>query len=174
VTRDEISGGREPRRWLGPVIAVTTVVAVLALLLDRAVDGRETSSLRRCVAAAEADLNDIAFRTAGVEQYVGSRVNSPDVPLTVRSSLTGIVEETVLRGLPALRRDRAGCADGPGWHPAARAARRDYLGYLDLRLGQLALAAQDIDALHTRRPDVQLARERARLSLARLGVRIRP
>ena len=171
---EEISSGREPRRWPGVVIALTAVVVVLVLLLDRIVDDRERSSLRRCVSAAEADLDDLAFRTAGVEVYVGSRVNSPDVPQVVRASLEGIVEETVLRGLPALRRDRAGCVRMTGWHPAARTARRDYLAYLDLRMGQLSLAAQDIDALHARRPDIQQARSLAVRSLARLGVTISP
>ncbi len=174
MTREEISGGREPRRWIRPAGFLVVLALVAGVVADRLVTDHERGALRRCVAEAESDLDDLAYRTAGVEIYISSTVDRPDVSPAVRRSLKGIVQETVLRGLPPLQRDETRCRSVRTWHGAAQAGRRAYLAYLELRLGQIQRASKDIDALHVTDPDVVEARARARQALADLGVRLSP
>ena len=175
MTTDEVSGGgREPRRWVRPVAVVLALVVLTGYAADRYVRSRERSGLRGCVTEAEADLDDLAYRTAGLEVYIASAVDRPDVAPSVRRSLRGIVQETVLRGLPTLERDQLRCERARAWHPAARVARRDYRAYLDLRVDQVQRAVADLDALHEELPAVATARAKARTSLADVGVVLSP
>jgi len=174
VTADELSGGREPRRWVRPVAALVVLLVLAGFGTDRYLRSRERLALRSCVTQAESDLDDLAYRTAGLEVYIASAVDRPDIAPSVRASLRGIVQETVLRGLPPLERDQARCAGLHTYHAAARAARRDYRAYLDQRVDQIQRAVEDIDALHVVLPGLDAARARARASLAEAGVTLSP
>ena len=61
MTPEEISGGREPRRWVGPTALVLAVLVGLALLANDLVRRSERSALRTCVTTAESDLDDLAY-----------------------------------------------------------------------------------------------------------------
>ncbi len=177
MTLDEIGGGREPRRWSRwPrwVAAAVVVLVVVGYGVDQYARWRERSDLRACVAEAESDLDDLAYRTAGLEVYIASAVDRPDVAPSVRRSLRGIVQETVLRGLPPLTRDQSRCRAVRAWHGPARRARRDYLAYLSLRVDQVQRAVADLDALHVVVPAMAPARAQARASLAEVGVTLSP
>ncbi|MFN2538165.1 MAG: hypothetical protein ABR549_08435 [Mycobacteriales bacterium] len=174
MTLEEISGGREPRRWLRPGAVVLVLALVAGFAADRLVRDHERRALRRCVVEAESDLDDLAYRTAGLEVYLASAVDRPDIAPSVRSSLKGIVQETVLRGLPPLQRDQTRCTSVRVWHQAARDARRYYVAYLDLRVSQIVRAVKDIDELHVVVPDLLAARARARAALAEVDVRLSP
>lgn len=174
MTPEEITGGREPRRWLRPVGVLVAVALVVGFVADRLVRDNERDALRRCVVEAEADFDDLAYRTAGLEIYIASAVDRPDVSPAVRASLRGIVQETVLRGLPPLYRDQVRCMSVRAWHPVMKAGRDAYLGYLEERLAQVRRAVEDIDALHVRLPEVTSARARARAALSHAGVPLAP
>ncbi|MCU1601905.1 MAG: hypothetical protein JWO22_2614 [Frankiales bacterium] len=174
MTAEELSGGREPRRWVPRVIAAVVVLLVAAYTGDRLVRRHERTVLRACVVAAESDLDDVSFRTAGLETYIASAVDRPDIDPAVRKSLRGIVQETILRGLPPLQRDQARCLAVHAWHGPVRSARRDYLAYLDLRLDQVQRAVADLDAWHVLPPEIPAARAVARVSLAAAGVPLSP
>jgi hypothetical protein len=174
VTAEELSGGREPRRWLRPAAAVALLLVLLGYGADRLVSDHERRALRDCVTEAESELDDLSYRTAGLEVYIASAVDRPDIPASVRSSLRRIVQETVLRGLPPLQRDQARCLSVRAWHHAARIGRREYISYLELRVSQVVLAVQDIDELHVVLPAVVAARGRARRALADVGVPLSP
>ena len=176
MTLDEVRGGsaREPRRWVRAVGVLVVVALLVGVAADRWLRSQERSALKTCVVRAEADLDDMAYRTAGLEVYISSAVDRPDIAPSVRRSLRGIVQETVLRGLPALQRDQRRCTSVSVRHGAARTARRDYLAYLSTRLDQLDRAVVDLDALHEVVPGLDARRDRARASLARVGVRLSP
>jgi hypothetical protein len=150
------------------------VLVAVGFGIDRFASWRERSALRACVVEAESDLDDLSYRTAGLEVYIASAVDRPDVAPSVRRSLRGIVQETVLRGLPPLERDESRCEAVRAWHGAARRARADYLAYLTLRLDQLQRAVADLEALHVDVPALPPARARARVSLADVGVTLSP
>jgi hypothetical protein len=174
VTAEEISGGREPRRWIRPAGVVLVLLLVAGFGADRLVRDHERRSLRSCVVAAESDLDDLAYRTAGLEIYIASAVDRPDAIPSVRRSLRGIVQESVLRGLPPLQRDQARCLAVRAWHSGAKAGRREYLSYLDLRVRQVLRAVENIDEWHVVVPEIVTARARARAALASVGVSLSP
>ena len=174
MTLDEVSGGREPRRWFRPLGIAVVVLVALGVGADRLARHAESGALRSCVVTAESDLDDLAYRTAGLEVYIASAVDRPDVAPAVRRSLRGIVQETVLRGLPPLQRDQARCGAVRAWHGSVRTARRDYLAYLDLRVDQVQRAVEDLDALHEVVPALAPARAKARVALGRAGVALSP
>ena len=174
MTGDELSGGREPRPRLRAAALVGALAVAAAFAGERVVDHQERGALRRCVAASEADVADVTRRAAGVEQYVSPALNRPDVAPAVRDSLRSIVQLTVLRGLPSLRRDRDRCGAVGGWHPRVREGRRAYLGYLDLEVRQLTLAAHDLDALHGNAAAIGSARAQARHRLAAVKLTLSP
>ena len=174
MTLDEIGGGREPRRWSRWVAAGVVALLVAGYGVDRFAAWRERTALRACVVEAESDLDDLAFRTAGLEVYIASAVDRPDVAPSVRRSLRGIVQETVLRGLPALGRDQSRCQAVRTYHGKAERARVDYLAYLSLRVDQLERAVADLDALHVDVPALAPARAKARASLDDVGVTFSP
>jgi hypothetical protein len=154
-------------------VALGTAGLVLALVCgDLVVTSRETSSLRRCVRSAEAELVDVARRAAAVETYAGPALQGAATPPRVRSSLASLVEHSIGEQLPALQHDRQLCRRTWALHPSARQARHDYLAWLDLRVRQLTAAAADLDALHTEVPGLTAARELAVRSLA--AVRVSP
>lgn len=174
MTAEEISGGREPRRWVRPVVAVLLVVLIAVIAGDQLLRRHERQALQRCVTAAESDLDDLTYRTAGLEVYIASAVDRPDIPSSVRRSLRGIVQETLLRGVPPLQRDQRRCSSTRTWHQAATAGRRAYLAYLDLRVQQVLRAVENLDALHVVVPEIAPARDRARSELAKAGVTLSP
>ena len=174
MTREEITGGREPRRWIRPLAALALLVVITAVVGDRLVRRHERQSLRHCVVHAELDLDDLSFRIAGLEIYIASAVDRPDIAPSVRRSLRGIVQESVLRGLPPLQRDQSRCEAVRAWHSASKDGRGAYLAYLELRMQQLQRAEEDIDALHVVVPELASARATARTALAAVGVSLTP
>jgi hypothetical protein len=156
------------------VAALVVVVLAVAFAGDRLLRDHESRALRDCVLEAESDLDDLSYRTAGIEVYIASTVYRPDIPASLRDSLKGLVEETVLRGLPPLQRDQVRCESVRAWHRRAKTGREDYLAYFDLRMQQLSRAVEDIHALHVEVVGLADARARARAALAPLGVRLSP
>ena len=136
AAHDVLTAGTSDRnrrtwRWVGLVLGVVLVAAVVGQRADQAARHREFAALVTSSADAQATAEHADAQVRSTRAYTLPQLES--APAAVRIGLAKLIADSAGRGATDLRASRAAVASTSvlPWHRSIRTAKRAELAYLD-------------------------------------------